>query len=45
MPIHQKVDEVDRAADHIAWLKQNRSNVTAKEVDLTNTYETIKAAL
>lgn len=45
MPIHQKVDEVNRAADHIAWLQHNRSNVTAKEVDLTNTYEMIKEAM
>ncbi len=45
MPIHQKVDEVDRAADHIAWLKQNYSNVNDKHVDLTNTYESIKTAM
>lgn len=45
MPIHQKVDEVNRAANHIAWLQAHYPNVTHKHVDLTNTYEAIKTAM
>ena len=45
MPIHQASDEVDRAQNHIEWLKENYSNVESMEVDLTETFETMKAAL
>jgi len=41
MPIHQSAAEVTRAEKHIAWLKQNFTNVTSKEVNLTNTYDTL----
>jgi len=39
LPIHQGTAEVDRAKDHIKWLKANYSNVTSKEIDLTDTYD------
>jgi len=45
MPIHQAEDEVDRAQEHIAWLKENYSNVESMRVDLTETFETMKRAL
>lgn len=45
MPIHQAEDEIDRAQNHIAWLKENYSNVESMRVDLTQTFETMKAAL
>lgn len=45
MPIHQAADQVDNAQEHIAWLKENFSNVNSARVDLTETFETLKAAL
>jgi NAD+ synthase len=40
MPIHQSEDQVNRAQDHINWLKENYKNVSDVRVDLTDTYET-----
>ena len=45
MPIHQAEDQVDNAQEHIAWLKENYPNVQSQRVDLTQTFETMKAAL
>ncbi len=45
MPIHQASDQVDNAQEHIAWLKDNFSNVESMRVDLTQTFETLKSAL
>jgi len=45
MPIHQATAEVDRAQEHIAWLKENYDNVESMRVDLTETFETMKQAL
>tara|TARA_R110000751_G_scaffold280007_1_gene382455 strand:- start:297 stop:1196 length:900 start_codon:yes stop_codon:yes gene_type:complete len=39
MPIHQDSDQVTRAKEHIQWLKDNFSNVTSSEIDLTSTYD------
>jgi len=39
MPIHQGTAEVDRAKNHITWLKENYPNVTSKVVDLTDVYD------
>jgi NAD+ synthase len=41
MPIHQGKDQVTRAKDHIQWLKDNYSNVTSREIDLTSTYDAL----
>jgi NAD+ synthase len=43
MPIHQSKDQLERAHNHIQWLKQNYSNVESLEIDLTNTFETFKS--
>lgn len=45
MPIHQHKAEYDRGQEHIHWLKQNFKNVSAHEVELTETFKTISAAL
>jgi len=45
MPIHQAAEQVDNAQEHIAWLKDNFPNVESIRVDLTQTFETLKAAL
>lgn len=45
MPIHQAEDQVDRAQEHIAWLKDNFPNVSSMRVNLTETFETMKEAL
>lgn len=45
MPIHQAEDQVDNAREHIAWLTENFPNVSAERIDLTETFETMKAAL
>lgn len=39
MPIHQGSAEVDRAQNHIQWLKDNYPNVESKVVDLTDAYD------
>ena len=45
LPIHQKSDEVNRAQNHIEWLKTNYPNVESYRVDLTETFERLKKAL
>jgi len=42
MPIRQKADQVDRAQDHIHFLKANFSNVEGFRVDLTPTFESFE---
>lgn len=39
MPIHQDPNQVTRGKEHIAWLKENFSNVHSSVVDLTNTFD------
>lgn len=43
MPIHQAQDQLERAHNHIDWLKEKYSNVESFEFDLTNTFETFKS--
>ena len=43
MPIHQAQSQVSRAANHIAWLKSNYSNVKSLEVNLTPVFDSLKA--
>lgn len=38
MPIRQKVDQVDRALEHIDYLKSKFSNVKGQNVDLTSAF-------
>src|ERR1035437_3949382 len=45
MPIHQHKAEYDRGHEHINWLKNNFKNVTFHEVELTETFKSISAAL
>ena len=42
MPIRQKADQVDRAQDHIDYLKANFPNVEGFRVDLTPTFESFE---
>lgn len=44
MPIHQHPDQVTRAQEHIAQLKNRFSNVTGIRVDLTDSFEIFKNA-
>lgn len=39
MPIHQAAAQVDRAQEHIAWLRKNHPNVEEARVDLTPAFE------
>ncbi len=39
MPIRQKSDQVDRALEHIEFLKSKFPNVTGKSIDLTPAFE------
>lgn len=39
MPIHQGEDEVNRAQEHIAWLKANYPNVVEWREDLTQVFD------
>jgi NAD+ synthase len=43
MPIHQAEDQLQRAHNHIQWLKEKYLNVESFEFDLTNTFETFKS--
>lgn len=45
MPIHQHKAEYDRGHEHIHWLKKHHQNVRSYEVELTNTFQSISAAL
>ncbi|NNE55973.1 MAG: NAD(+) synthase [Flavobacteriales bacterium] len=45
MPIHQHPSQVSRASRHILDLKDRFSNVTSVEVELTESFETMKRAL
>lgn len=45
MPIHQHKAEYDRGHEHIHWLKSHHKNVSSHEVELTNTFRSIGAAL
>lgn len=43
MPIHQSLDELKRAHNHIKWLEHKYANVESAEYDLTSTFETFKS--
>jgi NAD+ synthase len=45
MPIHQAVAQVDRAQEHITWLKSKYDNVMDARVDLTSTFDAMVATL
>jgi NAD+ synthase len=45
MPIRQFKAEHDRSLEHINWLKQNFSNVTSQEIDLTDILTTFERTL
>lgn len=45
MPIHQKVDQVDRALEHIEYLKSKFSNVKGISVNLTSTFDELTNTL
>ena len=42
MPIHQAPDQLERAHNHIKWLKENYTNVKSLEIDLTDTFDLFK---
>jgi len=42
MPIHQGINQVNRANEHINHLKNRYSNVKSERVDLTSTFEEFK---
>ncbi len=43
MPIHQVPNQLQRAHNHINWLKENFDNVSSAEYDLTPVFETFKS--
>lgn len=45
MPIHQAPEQVTRAQNHIAWLKEKFPNVTEDRIDLTQTFESFVNAV
>lgn len=45
MPIQQQKAEYDRGHEHINWLKKNFRNVISFEVELTETFKSVSAAL
>lgn len=45
MNIHQKEDEVNRANEHIQFLKENFDNVSSFNLNLTDTFESLRKIL
>jgi len=45
MPIHQAQNQVNRGKKHIAFLKEQYSNVSSEITDLTDTFEVFKKAV
>jgi len=45
MPIHQKIDQLERATNHCKWLTEKYSNVTFIEQDLTSIADIFKNTL
>lgn len=45
MPIHQHKSEYDRGNEHIHWLKNSYKNVTSAEVELSDVFNGMGAAL
>ena len=45
MPILQNENEINRAENHIKWLKKNYNNVSHITIDLNNTFETFKSSV
>lgn len=45
MGIHQNEDEVSRGMEHIDWLEGKYTNVSHSRVNLTESFETLKACL
>ena len=45
MPILQNENEINRAENHIKWLKKNYNNVSHITIDLNNTFETFKSTV
>lgn len=45
MPIHQHKAEYNRGHEHMLWLKNNHKNVSSHEVELTDSFSAIGAAL
>ena len=42
MPIHQEINQIDRAKEHINWLKENFKNVSSFSRELGETYDCFK---
>ena len=45
MPIHQSESQVDRALNHVAWLKDNFNNVSMTRINLTLVFDSLVSAL
>lgn len=45
MPIHQHPGQLKRAHDHMHWLTDTYSNVSSVEVDLTDSFESLRRAI
>ena len=45
MPIHQEINQVDRAKEHINWLKESFNNVSSLSTELVETYDCFKNAV
>ncbi len=45
MPIHQEINQDQRAARHIDWLKKNYNNISSQRIELSATYDAFCNAL
>ncbi|MFT4600986.1 MAG: NAD+ synthase, partial [Arenicella sp.] len=45
MGIHQNPDEVNRGMEHIAWLEAKYPNVSHLQINLTDTFESLRSVM
>ena len=45
MPIHQSATQVERASNHVKWLKNDYANVSAMEINLTSLFDSFIALM
>ena len=45
MPIHQSATQVERASNHVKWLKNDYANVSAMEINLTPLFDSFIALM
>lgn len=45
LPIHQEMNQLSRARNHITWLESNYNNLQGKSIDLTEVFDVFKSVM